>query len=323
MLLVIPHLFPTARLLETAAHDLRLPALKTVLTRGARQACTTDGVEAYLCERLGIERQQDWPIAPITLEADGGHAESAYWLRADPVHLSVMRDRIVLADSATLDLGQSEADALTTSIHAHFGAAFSPRPVRPQRWYLRLPEPPQLATTPLSCAAGRDIDPLLPRGRDAQRFRALMNELQMLLHDHPVNQAREARGALPVNSLWLWGGGLLPKPGSSSLRVASSNPEIVALARFAGAGLAPAPDRSSDEHAGIAVIDTLVASSRVGDAFGWREAIRQIENHLHALLRTGQAFTLADPMRGIACRWGGRNRFQFWRRRAPLKDVLK
>lgn len=323
MLLLIPHLFPTARLLETAAHDLRLPALETVLTRSARQACTADGVEAYLCERLGIERQQDWPIAPITLEADGGQAGSAYWLRADPVHLSVMRDRIVLADSAALELSQSEADALTTAINTHFGAAFSPRPVRPQRWYLTLPEPPHLATTPRSCATGRDIDPLLPRGRDAQRFRALMNELQMLLHDHPTNQAREARDAPPVNSLWLWGGGQLPKPGPSSLRVASSNPEIIALARFAGASLAPVPDRSSDVHAGITVIDTLVASSETGDAFGWREAIRHIENYLHTLLQSGRAFTLADPMRGIACQWSGWNRFHFWRGRMPLKDVLK
>jgi len=36
------------------------------------------------------------------------------------------------------------------------------------------------------------------------RFRAQLNELQMQLHDHPLNQAREARGELPVNSLWLW-----------------------------------------------------------------------------------------------------------------------
>src|SRR5690606_18290880 len=30
--------------------------------------------------------------------------------------------------------------------------------------------------------------------------------LQMLWFDHPVNQAREARGLRPINSLWLYGG---------------------------------------------------------------------------------------------------------------------
>jgi hypothetical protein len=32
----------------------------------------------------------------------------------------------------------------------------------------------------------------------------------MLLHTHPINDAREARGALPVNSFWLSGTGVLP-----------------------------------------------------------------------------------------------------------------
>jgi len=37
MLLLIPHLFPAARLLDVATRDLRLPALQTLLARGKRQ----------------------------------------------------------------------------------------------------------------------------------------------------------------------------------------------------------------------------------------------------------------------------------------------
>ena len=37
-----------------------------------------------------------------------------------------------------------------------------------------------------------------------------MNEAQMILHTHPVNAEREARGMPAVNSVWLWGGGTLP-----------------------------------------------------------------------------------------------------------------
>ena len=77
MLFVIPHLFPSARLLEAAAQDLRLPALQTLLARGRRQSSPAEGVEAALCEALGIARQQDWPVAPISLEADGGVAGEA------------------------------------------------------------------------------------------------------------------------------------------------------------------------------------------------------------------------------------------------------
>lgn len=205
MQLIVPYLFPPARLLEAAAQDLRLPAFETLLARGRLATGAADGVEAAVCAALGIARQQDYPIAPITLQYDGGEPGTHYWLRADPVHLRVMRDRIVLADSGVLGLSQPEADALALSIGEHFGAAFSPQPLQPARWYLRLDQAPRLRTTPLSLAVGCDIDPLLPQGEDAMLLRTQLNELQMLLFEHPVNQAREARGELLVNSLWLWG----------------------------------------------------------------------------------------------------------------------
>jgi hypothetical protein len=53
------------------------------------------------------------------------------------------------------------------------------------------------------------IDEKLPTGPDAMRFHALMNEPQMLLHEHPVNAEREARGEPALNSIWFWGGGVI------------------------------------------------------------------------------------------------------------------
>ena len=37
----------------------------------------------------------------------------------------------------------------------------------------------------------------------------------MLLHDHPVNQARETQGLAPVTGVWLWGGGRLAEAAAS------------------------------------------------------------------------------------------------------------
>ena len=210
MQLLIPHLFPPPHMLETTTSSMRAPALETLLARGNLRSHPAPGVEVALCQLLGITQQQDWPVAPITLEADGGSAEQAYWMRADPVHLRVMRDRIVLADSSVLNLTAQEADALTTSIGQHFGEALQPRPCHPSRWYIQLVQAPRLVTTPLSVVCGRDIQPLMPQGEDAPRFRSILNEVQMLLHSHPVNQQREARGELTINALWLWGGGIKP-----------------------------------------------------------------------------------------------------------------
>ncbi|MHB1215800.1 MAG: hypothetical protein ACYCY9_12520 [Thiobacillus sp.] len=331
MLLIVPYLFPSARLLEAAAQNLRLPALQTLLARGTRQSCPAEGVEAALCEALDITRQQDWPLAPITLEADGGMAGHAYWLRADPVHLQVMRDHIVLTDGATLDVSAEEAAALAAAIREHFGADLSPQPLHPQHWYLKLPETPRLTTTPLPVAVGRDIEPLQPHGDDAIRFRTLLNELQMLLHDHPVNRAREARGDLPVNSLWLWGGGVLPATRSLSVSIYTGNAEAQALGTFCSTEVHPLPtqlDVTLLETGGIMLLDVLTRSGQVGDAYGWREALRELEQDWFlplqgALRRIGSpGLRLLDPISGKALHLQSHDAWRLWRRPRSLLSML-
>jgi len=331
MLFLIPHLFPTAYLLKAAAPDLSLPALQSLLVRGTRQPCPAEGVEAALCAALGIERQQDWPLAPITLAVDGGEAGDAYWLRADPVHLRVMRDRIVLADGDALSLSRVEADALATAIGQHFGDDLRPLPLHPRRWYLRFPAAPHLTTTPLSVAVGRDIDPLLPQGADAMRFRSRLNELQMLLHEHPVNQAREARGELPVNSLWLWGGGHQPAIRSITASIYTRDPEAQALGAFCNTRVHALPaqlDAQLLKADGVILLDALIRSGQVGDACGWREALRELEQNwfvpLLGMLRNigPQGLRLLDPVNGKALHLQARDAWKIWRRPHHLISML-
>ncbi|MHB1188375.1 hypothetical protein [Thiobacillus sp.] len=331
MLFLIPHLFPTKQLLKAAAPDLRLLALQNLLARGTRQPCRAEGVEAALCEKLGIARQLDWPLAPITLAADGGVAGDAYWLRADPVHFRVMRDRIVLAGSEVLSLSREEADGLATTVTQHFGVELDPQPLHPQRWYLQFPEAPHLTTTPLSVAVGCDIDPLLPQGGDAIRFRTQLNELQMLLHDHPVNQAREARGELPVNSLWLWGGGCQPAARTTPIPIYTRNTEAEALGAFCGARVRPPPahfDARLLKTDGIILLDALTRSGQVGDACGWRESLRELEQAwfaplLGSLRKIGpHGLRLHDPVNGKALHLHARDAWKLWRRPHRLISML-
>lgn len=58
---------------------------------------------------------------------------------------------------------------------------------------------------------------------DAQRadpatraLRRLGAEIEMWLHDHPVNDARGLRGEPPVTALWLWGGGAISDVGATT-----------------------------------------------------------------------------------------------------------
>ena len=56
---------------------------------------------------------------------------------------------------------------------------------------------------------GREISPFLPQMKEP--ILTLMKESQRLLKNHPVNDAREAKGLPPANSIWLWGQGRSPR----------------------------------------------------------------------------------------------------------------
>ncbi|MEP6605711.1 MAG: phosphoglycerate mutase, partial [Nitrosospira sp.] len=100
--MLIPTLFWPGTSLPEIYRDLALPSLENML---AKSLCTNDestAIEAWLCRAFGVEQQHDWPVAPITLQMDGKgslKAKEDYWIRADPVHLRIERDQVILADS--------------------------------------------------------------------------------------------------------------------------------------------------------------------------------------------------------------------------------
>src|SRR5262245_3710901 len=201
--LFIPDLFS----MERGPPANRLAAAETLIARGRRTRKPAISPESWLFERFGAPRERDRPVAPYTLLADGGTPGTDFWMRADPVHLSVGHHSLAL-DGAALDVSRAEADALTGTLNAHFGDALPFHAPKPDRWYVKIPRP-ELQTTPPYEARGVAVGDGLPTGADSMRYRALMNEVQMLLHEHPVNTEREARGAPAANSVWFWGGGTL------------------------------------------------------------------------------------------------------------------
>src|SRR5580765_381683 len=226
---------------KSAASANRLAAAETLIARGRRKPGAPVAPETWLFERFGTQRQRDWPVAPYTLLADGGAPGEHSWIRADPVHLSVGRDNLAL-EGIALHVSHPEAEALAETLNRHFGDALVLQPVHPERWYVRLPGKPELDTTPPSRARGTAIGDKLPSGADATRFRALMNEAQMLLHEHPVNAGREARGIPAVNSVWFWGAGSIEATRTRPYSIVfGDDPLARGLALAAGIPARPLP----------------------------------------------------------------------------------
>lgn len=178
-----------------------------------------------------------WPMAAITRQYDAGDALPHAWLRADPVYIRPEMSGARLMAWGNLGLSQAEADDFLKPLKRLFDkAGFPLSATAPERWYLQLPANLKLPdfSSPVE-GLGENLLLHLPQGSEGQRWRTLLNEAQIILHNHPRNIERLATGLLPINSLWFWGDGRLPdKTNCLITSVISNDPELLALAQLAG-----------------------------------------------------------------------------------------
>jgi len=128
--LVIPGLF-------SAPAEARLPSLELLLARGRARSGEPRPLERWLAEAFGLE---DEPLAAGALTALAGNRDPGEerWVRADPVHLRLMRDRLILVPAAAFGLSREEAEALCETLNEHFAGRLDILPVQPRRWSARL-----------------------------------------------------------------------------------------------------------------------------------------------------------------------------------------
>lgn len=326
--LVIPDLFLPQEVAAEACAGLKLSALEKLLARAQVAPLPMESLEEWLCATFGV---LDQAIAAATLRADGMEPGAAYWLCADPVHLRLRRDQLIL--QADVRLSEGEAEQLCASLNAHFAGIglrfFAPHP---QRWYLQLDAEPGMTTHPLAQVAGRNVHAYLPQGPDALRWHGLFNEIQMLLFDHAVNQAREAQGALPINSVWLWGGGRVAGQLARPFDKVYGDSDLAGVfAKAAGISCEPLPDDVAhcfEEGDGDTLIvrEGLRHALQHGDLHVWRDELQRMEQCCVApLLEALRAGRIAQLTLDVL-QTGASQRFmltrsagwKLWRREKPL-----
>ena len=208
------------------------PHLKAILARGTFEATQpAHSPSAALCRLFAST-----PIAlgPCMLAADGHDPGADLCWRADPVHLSPGLHHLVLMDSRAFQLDASEAEALLSTLNRHFAGEFEFLAPHPSRWYARAQAALQVTTPPLDQVADAILTPDLISGPDAGLLQRHGTEIQMLLHNHPINEAREARGELPINGVWFWGGGRYSPLSSDWACLLANDFTATALAQAAG-----------------------------------------------------------------------------------------
>ncbi len=248
------------------------PAVGKVLGQ-ADTVLSSEGERAQLLRYFDL-LPRGWPMAAISREADAGDAAASAWLRADPVYVRPDINGVRLMAWGNLGLSQDETELFLQALRPLFGDVGFPisAPV-PERWYLMLTrEAPIPAFTIPSEGLGEDLLTHLPDGPEARRWRLLLNEAQVVLHNHPRNAERIAAGLLPVNSVWFWGGGVLPHVvRCKATAVVSEETELLALAALAGTASRP-------QHAGSTLMDlrqqrdwSALETGALGEALGgWK-----------------------------------------------------
>lgn len=252
-----------------------------------------------------------WPVAAITRQRDAGDATLGAWMRADPAYVRPdINGARLLAYGAGLGLTQAESADLLRPLRPLFGdAGFAIDAPTPSRWYVRLPREarlPELAAP--EDALGADLFEHLPDGVEGRRWRALLSEAQVVLHNHPANERRSADGKPPVNSLWFWGASVLPDHVRTPFTAILSDDDAMhAMASASKASALPLPPRWG-----------TAGGERVFDLRHERDLARLQSAWLAPILRDLRGGELTRATLDFADGWQynlhAGQRWRFWRR---------
>ena len=277
--------------------------------------------------RQGERREDLLPrvLAALSLPApDAGAAALRWWgqtgepppgwlAAADPVYLETRINHLRLRTFPPGELPAAEVREIFALLQERLGeSARETFTSALANGYLHLPAPIATATASPAVADGASPESFLPQGPEAAAHDRWHSEVQMCLFDAPVNRRRMESGRLPVNALWLWGGGSAPAPARRRLPVLFASDEVAR--GYWRSSMAESEDWPGTFHA---------CAERAADGFvaepAAEEDLPPLLGELRGMLAHGtiRRLTLLLPG-GVSAELRRSDRFRFWRRPAAL-----
>ena len=269
---------------EGALRELELPNLSRLLgllapageVGDADETTPIPPHERFLAQARGITDDHP-PLAAWRLRAAGHEPGNAAWALLTPAHFAVGTEGVTALGPATLDLSEDESRAFLEALAtALFPADQGWRSawLSPGEWAVAHDELDGLEAASVDRVLNRGVETWYPRAR---RLRTLLNEVQMLLHEHPLNQAREERRQRPLNAVWISGCGR---------------------------------DRGTAPPADLVVDDRLRGPMTSGDLYAWSEAWKALDAGPIA-----QALAAVREGRRVSLTLGGERLARTWTRK--------
>lgn len=238
-----------------------------------------------------------------------GDAGDAVWMAAEPAWAFADINGVRLMACGSLSVSAEEATALAQTLAPLFAeVGMELRVATPTQWQLRAA--PDVALPELAApeqALGEDLFLHLPQGEAGKRWRILFNDVQMALHEHPVNLARKRRGETVINTVWPWGAGRLPAQVTANVAgVIGAEPLLTALAAYAGIERRPlSPDAVASMPTGWLVDLQGLAAGEFEQQWWPSVQAAMARRPLRLVFGSGECWA-----------WRPWHRWRFWRRPA-------
>lgn len=250
MHLIIPYA-AWAGVPQDALKSLDLPHLRQWL--GQAQCILRDEDSEQPSPHMPHERAQaralGWPTSgplPWAALAHPNNTSPQAWVT--PCHWQIGMDQVVMLEPSVLNLSDEESRQLLQAMQVFLkedGLEVAWHSA--SLWHASGEIFRNLQAASLDRVIGANTKSWITDGHLPASLRRLQSEMQMLLYNHPVNDARMAQGQFTVNSFWVHGAGALPA------------------------------DHAVPASPGVQVIDDLRGPAMQGDWPAWQTAWQRID----------------------------------------------
>ena len=297
--------------------QLEVPHLEKLLKRTSRAEYATSysdiyhGIPAY-AESL----RSNSNLAEYYAQQLGVHGFSGY-LIAEPTHLRLDRNRLLIGESELLQLNQSESQEIISMLNEDLMPSQQIFYINDELWLIGVDfSTDGLDTTPLIDIIGKDIADYLVLDEAHLALSRLFNNLQLMLATLALNEERVGDGLLEINGLWLWNKRLSHKVKFG--KILTSNPKLGTQITDLFKQL---PQFDS------LILDSVYFAASYGDGFAWQELVERLDREVFAqitrLIENGDitSFSLLVPSLegGVQFNWQISDQWKFWRQTRLLK----
>ena len=185
-----------------------LPCLNYLLGRSITRSSPDISIDAQLSRALFGPQGEPCASLPIAAAFAPDPKNATRCMLLEAMHLQADMQGAIAIPIIKNEENIRDIDLIINDLNDYFkvDCDIVALPKRGYLLQLHAFDPPVHYPHPLS-VLGKSIAPFIEQSRQVLPWYRLVNEFQMFLHQHPVNDRRSQQGRLPINSFWAWGAG--------------------------------------------------------------------------------------------------------------------